>query len=181
MGMYTGLRFKAIIKQEYIDDIQKMLKSNNDEPWEDCESDVLKSFAKISRSSFIPFGCLAYMPDCWENEDGTDSDGFERDFNNETGRFAFQCSLKNYDETIEYFINNVVPIICDKLIHCETLYEEVNVSTMYGLNDGKIEELDYGIRYQESDFYKDESYYTDIEVDDLNKNYKDYKKIMINE
>lgn len=145
MGMYTGLRFKGTIKEEYRKDIKKMLIDGGN--WNNCRDEELKKFDDISRSSLIPFGGLDYTPDCWETDDDKDADGFERYFNDETGLLCFQCSLKNYERTIEYFIYNIMPIICDELIHCEKLYEEDEVSTLYKLNDGLIVELDCGIKY----------------------------------
>lgn len=151
MGMYTGLRFKAIIKKEYRKDI-KQLMNDFDECWGSCENEVLKSFEIISRSSFIPFGSLCNMPDCWENPDNEEAtDGFERYFNEATGLLCFQCSLKNYNNTIEYFINNIASLICEELIHCEVLYEEFSTSTLYELNSNEIKELGYGIEYSDED------------------------------
>ena len=51
--------------------------------------------------------------------------------------YVFQCSLKNYDDTIEYFLENIVTKICSKLLHCEVLYEEYENSTLYELSDCK--------------------------------------------
>lgn len=97
MGMYTGLRFKGIIKEKYREDIELILDGENQ--WRDCKHELFKDYSKVSRSGFIPFGALAYMPDSWEektelNNIMVDSDGFERYFNKETGLLCFQCSLK---------------------------------------------------------------------------------------
>jgi|GEM_PF-1141135 len=170
MGMYTGLRFKGIIKQEYRDDINDLI--NNCSEWEDLQCDIFKDFSKISRSSFIPFGGLSYMPDLWEEDTGLrdkygymitkDTDGFDRKFDKETGLLTFQCSLKNYDDTIEYFLNNILVAICEKSYHIEEFYEESNISTMYKINDGELITLDKGIRYNEYD--KDYNYFTGEEI-----------------
>lgn len=163
MGMYTGLRFKGIIKEEFREDIKTMLEEGE---WDNCESQVLRDYSQVSRSSFIPFGSLSYMPDCWEEETGMkneygwditkDTDGFNRYFNEETGLLCFQCSLKNYDDTIEYFLEKVIPVICIKTIHIEYLYEESTISTMYELKDGELKQIDKGIYYSENDYYDNE-------------------------
>lgn len=157
--MYTGLRFKGFVKEEYREDIELLL--NDSKGWNACKHEELLEFAKFDRSRFIPFGALSYMPDCWEGEpydkenpwDCPDTDGFDRKFNKETGYWSFQCSLKNYEGEIEYFISKIVPLICSKVVHCEEFYEEWDVSNLYELEDGKINELDYGIRYAEEDWF----------------------------
>ncbi|MCL1696320.1 hypothetical protein [Lysinibacillus sp. BPa_S21] len=65
MGMYTGLRVKVTVKEEYremIDDI------NNGASWSEYTEQFpfLSKYAQQSRAGFIPRGSLCYMPDCWE-------------------------------------------------------------------------------------------------------------------
>lgn len=153
MGMYTGLRFKGIIKLECRKDIDAVI--NSDIHWKQCENSVLKSFGYMERASMIPFGALAYMPDSWETmkEGGTDwrdmiaTDGFDLSFNKDTGRLTFQCSLKNYNDEIDIFISNVIPEICESVEHCEEYYEEDDVSDLYYLEDGEMVRYE-GIRYR---------------------------------
>lgn len=174
MGMYTGLRFKAIIKKEYRDDINQLINDSN-ETWRVCKNEVLKSFDTINRSDFIPFGPLCYMPNCWENPENEEAtDGFERYFNKATGLLCFQCSLKNYNNTIEYFINNIASLICEELIHCEVLYEEFSTSTFYELKCGKIEAVDYGIEYDDEDDDYSNWYRTKFGEDNNYIRYKDF-------
>lgn len=164
MGMYTGLRCKIIAKKEYIEDIKELLTKSE---WRKCSNSLFKNFGDISRADCIPYGSLSYMPDCWEESNGNnsenwwenlkDANGFDLAFYPETGLWCFQCSLKNYESTIEYFIDNILNEITEKIIHLEYLYEESDVSTLYEINgnDGKskIKPLDYGIRYQVNDEY----------------------------
>ena len=49
MGMYTGLRFKGIIKKQYRREISIMFNKGD---WESCETPILKEFSKKSRSSY---------------------------------------------------------------------------------------------------------------------------------
>lgn len=144
MGMYTGLRCKVIIKEEYREMIEEIME--RDLEWSDFvdEFDFLSEYAQMSRASFIPFGSLAYMPDEWElnpNDYACDkaTEGFDREFNKETGYWAFQCSLKNYESEIETFLDTVLSVIAEKVIHLEKHYEEWASSEGYDLVNGKIE------------------------------------------
>ena len=144
MGMYTGLRFKGIVKEEFRNEFENIALSGD---WEESENEVFKEFGNVSRASFIPCGALAYMPDEWEtapyNEygNGVSTDGFDRTYDKETGRWTFQCSLKNYNNTIEEFFN-IVPYFIEEIEHAEVFYEEWRYSIKIELIDGKIVEAD---------------------------------------
>lgn len=144
MGMYTGLRFKGIVKEEFRNEFENIALSGD---WEESENEVFKEFSNVSRAVFIPCGALAYMPDEWEtapyNEygDGVPTDGFDRTYDKETGRWTFQCSLKNYNNTIEEFFE-IVPYFIEEIEHAEVFYEEWRYSTKIELVDGKIVEAD---------------------------------------
>lgn len=180
MGMYTGLRFKGIIKEEYRDDINTLINNEECYEWGSLNHELFKEYDKVSRSSFIPFGGLSYMPDSWEEEIGRkdeygyeitkDTDGFDRKFDINTGLLTFQCSLKDYDSTIEYFLNNILVVICEKAYHIEELYEESSISTMYKIEKGILITLDKGIRYNEYD--KDYNYFTGEECYHCEEFYK---------
>jgi hypothetical protein len=124
------------------------------------------------------------MPGCWEEETGLKNEygwdiakgtnGFERYFNENTGLLCFQCSLKNYDDTIEYFLEKVIPVICDKTIHVEYLYEEFDVSILYELINDKIIDTNKGISYSS---YNDEEYINEDNV----INYCDFDFTLENE
>ena len=157
MGMYTGVRAKLVIKDEFVPMIQLMMEESLD--WHEIQEKMdvpeeIKQYADCSRSSFIPRGALAYMPDEWEQEpydeyhSGVPTDGFDRKFDPETKVWSFQCSLKNYDDTIEEFFKLVVPLITKEIIHLEEYYEKWETSVLYELKDGKVEESEKpGIRY----------------------------------
>lgn len=140
MGMYTGLRVKVTVKEEYremIDDI------NDGASWSDYtkQFSFLADYAKQGRAEFIPRGSLSYMPDCWEVGDFPNSypsDGFNRSINLETGYWTFQCSLKNYESEIEQFLEEILPFIISSSEHIEYLYEEDYEGTLYELKEGKI-------------------------------------------
>jgi hypothetical protein len=131
MGMYTGLRFKGIIKKEFIKEIAK-IRLNGE--WENSNDKVLRGFSKISRYRDIPCGALSYMPDEWDD----DVNFYKFDIN--TRFWAFQCSLKNYDYTIEEFFK-IIPYFTEYLIHLEKFYEDWEEPEFYILEDNKIIEF----------------------------------------
>ena len=136
MGMYTGLRFKGIIKPQYRKMIQHI--SNNDGLWRNYHHlDFLTNYLRLSRAEFIPKGALAYMPDSWEDE-SIPADSFRDYFDPETGYWAFRCSLKNYEDEIDVFLKDVLPIIAESAEHIEVLYEEWSASNLYELKDNKV-------------------------------------------
>lgn len=149
MGMYTGLRFKGIVKPEYRDMVQNIF--FHDYEWEDYKEryPFLKEFAELNRSLMIPRGALAYMPSSWDNG-SIDSEGFDRHLDMTTGYCSFKCSLKNYSNEIYTFIQTVIPIIMEKTDHIEVMYEEWSGSRMYQLMHGTIIEVE-GIKYQDDD------------------------------
>ncbi len=125
MGMYTGLRAKVIIKPEFRDAIAVLHGPEHD--WDA----VYRQFPGfpgnltwhiVSRRQFIPYGCLAYMPD--DFSDAEDGESFSK-FDPATGVWEFCCSLKNYESEIECFIENVLKHIVARVAYCESLYEEL--------------------------------------------------------
>ncbi|KZE65034.1 hypothetical protein AV545_03690 [Paenibacillus jamilae] len=161
MGMYTGLRCKVYIKEEYREELQRLHEEGYE--WGTSDFDFMRRFGRFGRASFIPCGSLSYMPDEWEDipkkDDGSldywngkATDGFERGFSFETGYWTFQCSLKNYESEIEAFFEEVLPRIADSIEHLEYYYEEWSNSIFYELKDGKIvqgdrEVIKYGYDY----------------------------------
>ncbi|MEC1429113.1 hypothetical protein P9D51_24020 [Bacillus sonorensis] len=142
MGMYTGLRCKVIIKPEFREEFQFL--SERQFEWSDSNIDFLKEFGDYSRSTFIPNGALSYMPDNWSQEDelGNEipTDGFDRRFEKDTGLWTFQCSLKDYDDTIAEFLNKVLIKVVEEVVHLEEFYEEWETGRHYVLSkDGRFD------------------------------------------
>jgi len=133
MGNYTGIRFKGYVK-EYLRDEFEIIALEGD--WDKSENSVFNRFGEVRRASFIPCGSLSYMPDEWE-EDEKDTDGFNRTWNKETGYWTFQCSLKNYEDTIEKWFE-IVPYFIERIEHLEYFYESWTYSKQYDLIDNEL-------------------------------------------
>lgn len=140
MGDYTGLRFKGIVKKEFRDNFEEIAMRGE---WASSSDKVLHAFGNYSRASFIPCGVLTYMPDEWEQApydeygNGVATDGFERSYDNKTGRWTFQCSLKNYADTIEHFFK-IVPYFIEKVDVAEVYFERAEYSCLYKLQNGEM-------------------------------------------
>jgi hypothetical protein len=65
------------------------------------------------------------------------TDGFERSYNEETGYWAFQCSLKNYGCEIEQFFE-LLPYFIESIEHLEYFYEEDDYSQRFELVNGEV-------------------------------------------
>ncbi|MEJ3719172.1 hypothetical protein WGM54_14215 [Paenibacillus polymyxa] len=142
MGEYTGIRCKVIVKPEYREELNFLNSKEIQYEWSESNIDFLREYGEYPRATFIPRGMLSYMPDDWEDENERATDGFERNFNNESGLWSFQCSLKNYDLTIQYFFEEVLSKIAELVIHLEYYYEDAVRSTFYELVGEKITESD---------------------------------------
>lgn len=109
MGMYTGLRGQVVLNDEGL----ALYRADFD--WGVSSLEAIRIFGQDGRSSFIPWGVHAYMPDSW-------GESFSRVEMCSTV-WHFSCSLKNYGRTIEAFIECVLPLIADSW-RLEKLHEE---------------------------------------------------------
>jgi len=135
MGMYTGLRFSGIVKNEFRKEFKSIAMNGE---WKLSNNDVFKEFGEKDVAFLIPIGPMCYMPDEWED----DSEGkFKRTYNCKTGKWKFQCSLRNYNETIEEFFK-IVPYFMEKVDMCEVFYEEWVYSRRYEIVDGSMKMTD---------------------------------------
>lgn len=133
MGDYTGLRFRGVVKEGYRRPFEWALNNNSNEcrVWEHMANiydeenyPIWREWAEYSRSSFIPYGAICYIP--WKE----DHPEWQRSFNAETGEWVFQCSLKNYSSTIGKFWTEVVPELMERVDHFETWFEYDDESTV---------------------------------------------------
>lgn len=112
MGMYTGLRGKITLNEEYAPKIKQAMEADIADFWDTVLPEG-HPFLREGRRNQIPFGAVCYMPEDW-------GDGYaELDGN----QWAICCSLKNYEGEIAIFINLVLPLIAERW-DLESLYEE---------------------------------------------------------
>lgn len=137
MGDYTGLRVDVVLKPEFVPVIEYLMSKeiwydtdqNSDEPRWDAvarkfpQFRFLKDWSLVSRAEFIPFGALAYMP--WGDDDPAWHRRIEGD------RWVFQCSLKNYSQTIEKFLEDVLHLMVKEVNEVYHLYEENDEPTYW--------------------------------------------------
>lgn len=118
MGMYTGLRGWIEIKEEYQHFFKQL--EYDDFDWGELSAGTkTEDFSKLNRSKMIPFGGICYMDETW-NDHVIDFDG---------KKLFFTCSLKNYSDEIEYFIE-ALPEFAYRW-ELEERYEEWEFSTFH--------------------------------------------------
>lgn len=135
MAMYTGLRFKAELKKEYISIFEEMLYESW--TWEEISNyypnhPILKEMIGKYKADFIPCGHVEIME--WQEENPYGGCPFVTPSNwlsgIKNGVWTFQCSLTNNEKTIEHFLEKVAPEIAENILYAETFYE--------GDTEGKI-------------------------------------------
>jgi len=129
MGMYTGLRFKGVVKPEYRAAMVDIATSG------DWENSNVKEFAefgnRFERAIFIPRGALSYAPLAWYDDE------YDTNYDVESGMWTFDCSLKNYGGEVEAFFE-LIPLFVESVEYLEKLYEEWNAGELYKLFNGKL-------------------------------------------
>lgn len=135
MGTYTGLRCKVKLKNEFVPIIEKMIKNTS---WAKLGYDFLDDFEVYSRSNLIPFGPLCSVPNSWNTEKAL----CEWKTRIEDEMWIFQCSLKDYDNTIQYFFINVLSKIAESSQHIEVLYGSYGNPVMLEIFDGNVTKVD---------------------------------------
>jgi len=119
--MYTGLRFKAKLSDRGREALEVMMARRRSSPEEDSWAgevqailDLPKVWLEDYRPNFIPYGAVCVGGDDWEHINHVDDDG----------HWHVCCSLKNYTETIEKFLEHVLPKMISEPCVAESLYEE---------------------------------------------------------
>lgn len=142
MGYYTGLRIRGelnAVGEEVFKYLFSLWDTSKGTPrvWEEVATkwpDVVPwEFAANSRSNFIPFGGVTLSRWC-----GVDNKGQEWERRLSCGSIVFQCSLKNNDGLIERFLESLVPKTFLRLTHAEVLAEDMEVSELHVLENGKV-------------------------------------------
>lgn len=140
MGMYTGLRVDVVLKKEFVKVIEYLMSTECDDDedpnmLEPRWGAVARKFPKYGflktwryqdRSDFIPFGALRYMP--WSESDPAWAHRLEGN------RWVFQCSLKNHNQTIQVFLENVLRRMTEEVNQVYYLFEENEKQTHWNLH-----------------------------------------------
>lgn len=128
MEMYTGLRAKVIIKEEYGKYLEELV--DNEYDYRRSSLELFRNYSKVPRSFLIPIGSVEMDFDKWKEV-------CNPSYNRETREWEFVCALKNDEQTIQYFFKNVLSVIVEEIIYLETWYEEDLESKKYTLDDIK--------------------------------------------
>lgn len=121
MGDYTGLRGSIVLNEKYSQVFDMMIECENAPhfKWDEIlPADNV--FLKDHRNSFIPFGDVCGIAD-WE---------YDVKYSRELHTLFFTCSLKNCNDTIHSFMDNVIPEIADSY-DLEDLYEDDDQPTIW--------------------------------------------------
>jgi hypothetical protein len=130
MGTYTGLRFTARLKATAaaaLRDAYRERIEKHDDPEYDDEPfwvtvrkkglPISDDFIAYGRSSFIPFGAVAYMPRDWESAATLEGDSW-----------SVCCSYKDIGyhpiPMTDVFLNSVLPMLISEECIVECRYEE---------------------------------------------------------
>ena len=134
MGMYTGLRAKVLVREEYSKAIEELHENDHDVfGWRNISSSFpnLKEWKEYSRHRFIPFASPYYLPDDWTLIGKKNSY-----YDKESRIWEFSCSLKNYEEEIDFFVKKILLLVVDRVFYCQSLYEEdsepIDLMEIYG-------------------------------------------------
>ena len=146
MGMYTCLQFIGVVKKEYEKFVKKIVEIDDCEDfnWNDYveKYPFLENFVKKPRSCMIPYGCFtSYNERKLGIKDTNHNEliaSWFNDFVNTEYTWTFACDLKDYDDEIETFIEEVAVNLCDNFIALQW-YEETAFPTIYFYENGKLE------------------------------------------
>jgi hypothetical protein len=114
MGMYTTLHCRCKVKEEYENELFRILYFDNE--WRKSTIPEISEFGKDERAFFIS----AILDD------------------EEEHIWIFSADLKNYDNTLEHFIDIVLTKICEEIYELETEYEEDSSPSIYELLEREI-------------------------------------------
>jgi hypothetical protein len=120
MGMYTDLNARLLIKEEFWPVINMLRDPATDNGWDDVAAafpqyPFLAEWASVGSCDAIPYSCSSQQ---WRTDDTTWNHTFK------SGVWTFQCSLKNYEGEIEFFVATVLAHIVDQCLELYSRYEE---------------------------------------------------------
>lgn len=145
-GVYTGLRFKGVVKQEFRPNFNLIAASGD---WLSHPDIAFHEFGKLRNASNIPNGSLQHMPGDWDEDD----EEFLNHFDSLSGVWTFQCSTCNYNQEIEHFFK-LLPHFIESVQMIEVFPEEDDYGYRYDLIDGEVKLVDESYKYYESTYWK---------------------------
>jgi hypothetical protein len=126
MGNRTTIDAEIVLKPEAIPIIEALHATRSiEDSWLEVAKTYpwLEEWANHYWADFIPFGN--------SSEPSTLKDGV----------WSFCCAVKDSDDTIQYFFENVLPKLAQEIPFLETELEDPTIWVEYGLKDGKVVEL----------------------------------------
>lgn len=146
MGHYTAFHVDCTVKPEYVEVARGRLENG----WGSLAlifpgHPFLREFSRVERCDFIPNGALGHMPDEWLGEvpgpdtywDFGSKDRLDHKSFFDGRRWAFACTLKNYENTIEAFLGIVLPMIAESVSVCRT-QDEWGYETTYSWDGSRL-------------------------------------------
>lgn len=152
MGFHTAFRLDCVIKPEFSAAIAHRMGPPH--AWEATAAafpglPLPSEFMADFRCDCIPNGGNGHMPDGWHDEipgdevfldkGGNVPSDSKRFFDPATGRWAFACTMKNYDDVIGKFVRGVLPLIADRVDLCQSETEN-EIRTTYHFGPSGITE-----------------------------------------
>lgn len=127
MGMYTGVRFQAQVTEEVREIISWVQEDRQSRGWHEAaekfDAPWLADWVRVGRCNFIPWGALCYLGG-WAGED--------KSYSRLKGTsWEVLCSLKNYQDEIRTFCEEILPRMITAQTVVESRYEESDFSVFY--------------------------------------------------
>lgn len=129
MGMYTGLKVKAVLKNKFVSPMKKVIENGKfsflESSMTESELNILKEYTQVERHnhvmSLVGQGTFNNYKNLNQENWDLEGDGPSRV---EGNVLLIHGSLKNYDSVIDRFIQDILPIICEKIVYAQSWYEE---------------------------------------------------------
>lgn len=148
MGMYTAFAFAIKVKPEYrhiVADMLKVFHWSNEQEFKDAHSyDVYpftKEYCSKYRATFIPYGSMETDIPNKTYLDGTPIEHNRNNYNQETGEWEVGCSLKDYEEEIQFYLDKIISVITDKCYYIYECYEGYDICDEYTIEDGELQQI----------------------------------------
>lgn len=128
MAMYTGIRFIGYVKEEFREDFNGIALDGN---WKESKHKIFRIFGNLPWAALIPSKIIIDMPDEWE-----ETNDFDRTYDEMTGRWTFQCSMRDSSRFLIFF--SFLPEFIESIEYLEEYYENWDYSRKYELIDDEV-------------------------------------------